>query len=81
MVIVKDYLEIDDDQAYTLVKSKPDKKSAFDRLDALEEAFATIEQVVNGTDISNTEKAWHESYSALTKAFMVCIKSEREIIG
>lgn len=77
---IKDYVGVEEKQVYTLVKKDPDKRSAFDRLDALNESFAHIESVVNATDIANTSDAWHRAYSMLTQAFYTCIKCERGII-
>lgn len=64
----------------SLVRTVPDKHSAFGRLDSLKRALYDIEETVNGGDISCTSDEWHKSYASLTKALIDCIRCESEII-
>lgn len=67
-------------QARTLVKQAPDKRSAIDRHEGLLEAMASIGEIVNGSDISNTGGEWSRAYEELTGAFYNCMMAEEQII-
>lgn len=73
--------ETEQSKTKTLVKQNADKRSAVDRHEGLREALATVSEIVNNSDISNTGRAWAEAYEELTGAFLRCIECEEWIIN
>lgn len=83
MINIRDYIteEQEEVRAQSFVRRDPDKRSAFERLDALQEAFGTLQATINETDIANTSQAWHTCYAKLTQAFIDCARCEESIVG
>ena len=83
MINIKDYIKLEGEEPKmmpTFVRRDPDKRSALDRREALEQAYAGLQHIVNESDIANTSKAWHEAYENLTHAFITCARCEEAII-